>query len=74
MDRRFQAIVTAAVSSAKRRHSLLWAEALADRIAAATPLEVDRGELAKRLTLEAARQGVTVGPRPESMAAETSLQ
>jgi hypothetical protein len=74
MDRRFQAIVTAAVSSAKRRHSLLWAEALADRIAAATPLEVDRGELAERLTLEAARQGVTVAPRPESAAAEASLQ
>jgi hypothetical protein len=76
MDRRFQAIVTAAVSSAKRRQSLLWAEALADRIAAATPLEVDRRELAERLTLEAARQGVpvTVARRPESAAGEAFLR
>jgi hypothetical protein len=64
----------AAVSSAKRRQGLLWAEALADRIAGATPLEVDRGELAARLTLEAARQGVpvTLARRPESGAAEAS--
>jgi hypothetical protein len=76
MDKRFQAIVTAAVSSAKRRHSLLWAEALADRIAAATPLEVDRCELAERLTVEAARQGVavSVARKPEGMGTEPCLQ
>ena len=56
----FQPIVVAAVEHAKAQNSLLWADLLAERIAASTPLRFDRDAIAERLTLEAIRQGVPV--------------
>lgn len=56
MDRDFQAIIAAAVTHS-REQAARQPESLAKRIAEATPLDVDRVELAQRLRAAADRQG-----------------
>jgi hypothetical protein len=56
----FTEIVRAAVRHSKARNGVLWADALAGRIATATPLHVNKDELAEQLTLEAIRAGGAV--------------
>lgn len=60
MDPRFQAIIKAAVQSAKVQKNLIWAEDLARRIASSTPLPVEAADIAEQLTVEAVRAGVAV--------------
>jgi len=70
MDKTFQSVVVAAVRQAKARTSLLWADKLAEQLADATPLDVDRVELGERLTREAIRQGIPVVVAPEGFRTE----
>ena len=60
MSTPFQAIIEAAVQRAKAEESLLWADELAERIAASTPLDVTPAEIAQAVAKEAARLGVAV--------------
>ena len=70
MDKTFQSVIVAAVRHEKARTSLLWADKLAQRLADATPLHVDRVELGERLTREAIRQGIPVVVAPERFRTE----
>ena len=60
MDLRFQAFIEAAVRHAKTDRSLLWAEEIAQRIVASTPLKVEAPAIAEQLAREAVRAGVAV--------------
>ena len=60
MDPRFQAIIQAAVERARAERNLLWADELARRIVASTPLRVSAADIAEQVTNEAARAGVAV--------------
>ena len=60
MDPRFQAIIEAAVERARTERNLLWADELARRIVASTPLRVNAADIAEQLTHEAVRAGVAV--------------
>ena len=60
MDARFADIVRVAVRQSRSRNGLLWAEALAERIVSATPLKVDKRDIAEQLTMEAMRTGAAV--------------
>jgi len=60
MDPRFQAIIEAAVERARAERNLLWADDLARRIVASTPLRVNAADIAEQLTHEAVRAGVAV--------------
>jgi hypothetical protein len=60
MTNQFQAIIEAAVRHAKAERSLLWADELAHRIAASTPLDVEEADIAQAVASEAARVGVAV--------------
>ena len=60
MDPRFQAIIEAAVERARAERNLLWADELARRIVASTPLRVNAADIAEQLTHEAVRAGVAV--------------
>lgn len=60
MSRTFHFSVEVAVRETKRRTSLLWADRLADRIANASPLSLNRSDLSEWLTIEAIRQGIPV--------------
>jgi hypothetical protein len=70
MMKPFQAMIEAAVRHAKAERSLLWADELAERIAASTPLDVAPADIAEALVREAARRGVAVtvpaGPKCEA--------
>jgi hypothetical protein len=60
MDPRFQAIIEAAVEHARAEHNLLWADELAKRIVASTPLRVNAADIAEQLTHAAVQAGVAV--------------
>ena len=60
MDTRFQAIIEAVVQQAKSEHSLLWADEVAERIAAWTPLSVRASDISEQISELAARVGVAV--------------
>jgi len=60
MDARFADIVRAAVRQSRSRNGLLWADALAERIVSATPLKVEKSDIAEQLTMEAMRTGAAV--------------
>jgi hypothetical protein len=62
----FQAFIEAAVRRAKEQQSLLWADRVATRIAASTPLSVGVADIAERVTEEAARLGVPVTIEPRA--------
>lgn len=66
MDQRFQAIIEAVVEQAKSEHSLLWADEVAERIAASTPLSVRAVDISEQISRLAATAGVavTVNRRP----------
>ena len=61
MEQTFQAIISATVRQAKAGQHLLWADQIADRIANATPLRVDRKALVEQLTAAAVQEGIPVG-------------
>jgi hypothetical protein len=60
MDKRFQAIIEAAVRQAKTEQSLLWADEVAERIASSTPLTVRAADISEQISRVAARAGVAV--------------
>jgi len=60
MDTRFQAIIEAVVHQAKAEQSLLWADEIAERIAAWTPLSVRASEISEQISELAASVGVAV--------------
>jgi len=66
MDQRFQAIIEAVVEQAKSEHSLLWADEVAERIVASTPLSVRPADISEQISRLAAMAGVavTVNRRP----------
>jgi hypothetical protein len=67
MQTGFHDIVSATVRNAKASSSLLWADQIADRIAAATPIPVSPAVLAAELAFAAIREGVPVSiPRDRS--------
>jgi len=60
MDQRFQAIIEAVVHQAKTEHSLVWADDVAERIAASTPLSVRAADISEQISRLAATSGVPV--------------
>ena len=67
MQSGFHDIVSATVRNAKSGSSLLWADRIADRIAAATPIPVSPAAIADELARAAIREGVPVSvPRDRS--------
>jgi hypothetical protein len=60
MDNRFQSFIEAAVQQAKQAQSMLWADEIAERIAASTPLKVRASDISVQITRAAARAGVAV--------------
>lgn len=74
MDTRFQSIIEAVVHQAKAERSLLWADEVAERIAAWTPLSVRAADISEQISELAAKVGVavTVSRRTESASEECS--
>jgi hypothetical protein len=74
MDTRFQAIIEAVVQRAKSEQSLLWADEIAERIAASTPLSVRASDISEQISQLAATVGVavTVSRRTERASEECS--
>ena len=64
MEQSFDAIIAATVRQAKAGRHLLWADQIAERIANATPLPIDRKTLVNRLAAAAVHEGVPVGFGP----------
>ena len=60
MEQFFDAIIAATVRQAKDGQHLLWADCIAERIANATPLPVDRTALIDQLTAAAVHEGIPV--------------
>ena len=60
MEQTFDAIISATVQQAKAGRHLLWADRIADRIADATPLPVDRKTLVDQLAAAAVHEGIPV--------------
>ena len=65
MDDTFQEVIVTAVRQAKGRISLLWADRLAQKIADASVIPLDRSEIGHRLTREAIKQGIPVVVAPD---------
>jgi hypothetical protein len=60
MEHSFDAIICATIRQAKAGGHLLWADRIAGRIAAATPLPVDRKLLVDQLAAAAVHEGIAV--------------
>ena len=68
MEQSFDAIIAATVRQARDGRHLLWADRIAERIADATPLPVDRKILVDQLAAAAAHEGIPVSFGPDGAA------
>ncbi len=60
MEQTFDAIISATVRQAKDGQHLIWADCVAERIANATPLPIDRKALVEQLAAAAVHEGIPI--------------